>query len=466
MDGSIVTNKNQLLIFIKDTTLYCRVYHNDELVHTFPIVEDVQIEKLSEYLDELIKEFKEPIDSSIMVIKHNTLKFEQISTPHMKDKDLYKFIGRKIENRKEKCQWSLLQIASKDSNKNEYLLYTIDQFVINQFISFCRNWQIAPKGALPLISLSINSNNDSNNVEVTVAAFSSQVVIIAVTDKIIFTRQFTSFVERGEEIEYKRLTQEIERTQLYVKQQYAKSIDTIIFLGNVVKDYYEIFQNQSHTPTVFGGSLEERVFSTISNRDIEKFNSINLLPTDYILEPQRKRFYAISAVSTVLLFLLLLITLIGINSFVKDVSKQVNLHQLERDTRLAEERQDSLLAVVNRYGKFSSYKDLIESTYIPPIGGWMMNGIANILPPELTLTNIDINIPFRGENHILISGLCSRNPVKSAEILDTFESRLKEPPTSLNITTVWFEQWYNNLLSGSTLEPDTLHKKFNIEGNL
>jgi hypothetical protein len=387
----------------------------------------------------------------------------------MKHKDLNLFLNRKASSlweSKEKYLkgWGMLQ-----STKNELSihLHLIPESLASIFLDFCKKHTFQPthiyttSALAPMLIAMFDENTAGLNC---VAASSGNFTYLVIGTKQVpfLIRELPISWEHGDDLSIERINREIQRTILFSKQQYNQSITKIDLIGKNASNasVKMSFQNITEVcPVDTPVSWITFAFKT-SPKQTE-----NLLPKNHLGQLERKRLViALSSVVLVYLamsiasYILLLNTLSHVNVDIAYAEIENEINRL-MSTKSQIEQQ---IAQSNQHIKTERY---IKTETKVPLPGWFAGYTADMLPDGLILKLLSVQYDSsRSSWAIAIEGLGPRDPLKSAELLETFQKTLTRNTSLLTIDSPWRLRWIENLHTGGTHESDASLKSFRITG--
>lgn len=394
------------------------------------------------------------------------MQLNQFTLPAMKKGDLLKVIERKVsvlQGFEEGRNWGY-QTLNRVDKVDTIVTYVVAHTLVKSIISVAteKGMQVHSILPLPLLPYLTESGVEGDGSVLLILLKNSVLVRVHKNRKTLFTREFSCKVGTDDPAEVTRLQKEVERTLLYVKQQYQIFSPSISYVG---REYSYI--NESIPGIHYTGTIPNWVIESVHAVESGEVEKANILPRSYIEERKKiHRFY--------LLFVTVLFSLgISLLSYIYMYNERAKAEKQVKILRI-DESMDSLQQVISGMevieGRISTHQSVI--TYLEhenhtPLAGWSVSYISKIIPERLLLSRFDMHYVSGGNYwQCRLEGFAPRSSVEAALQLKVFEERLQKGPMALTVDKTWLEQWKENLHVGDTREKELVNKQFFIEGRI
>lgn len=394
------------------------------------------------------------------------MQLNQFTLPAMKKSDLMKVIERKVsvlQGFEEGRNWGY-QTLNRIDRVDTIVTYVVAHSLVKTIISVAteKGMLIHSILPLPLLPYLTESGVEGDGSVLLILLKNSVLVRVHKNKKTLFTREFSCKVGAEDPAEVTRLQKEVERTLLYVKQQYQIFSPSIYYVG---REYQYI--NESVPGIYYAGSIPNWVIESVNAIESGEVEKANILPRSYIEERKKIRRFYLLFVTVLIGLAISLLSYLFIHKESAKAEKQVKLLRID-------ESMDSLQQVISAMeqieGRISIHQSVIshlESESHAPLAGWTVSYISKIIPERLLLSRFDMHyVPGGDYWQCRLEGFAPRSAVEAALQLKVFEERLQKAPVALTVDKTWLEQWKENLHVGDTREKELVNKQFFIEGRI
>lgn len=385
----------------------------------------------------------------------------------LKHAELEKFLERKAHAAKGATHiFGYTSVKIPDKEDNIYL-HLVPEIYRNVFLDFCKKYGYQPMFLMTLAAIApaLLSIEKENEIEMVVAAAGeSTIIVVGKKNHPLLIREVPYSWYDKDSGNLERLGREIQRTVLFSKQQYNLKVQEISFVG----------QN-SELASNLTGDIEE-VKKTVINENVNwckltlsmsPYRTDNLLPRKILGLNKKRKLSLYVALTAILMLLFSLVFEILYHKMKYDTEKTIRESGIETSI-------DSLQIVKQDLEKKKSEliikkirNDFMQKQNNDPIPAWFANVVADNIPQEMNLSRMMITKDSTvGNWYVQIEGFTPRNPIRAAQLLDTFQNRLQQAPSFFLPELPWKMQWINNLQQGSTLETTVKGKVFRIHGRL
>ena len=120
---------------------------------------------------------------------------------------------------------------------------------------------------------------------------------------------------------------------------------------------------------------------------------------------------------------------------------------------------------VEAYQSQQAWAQTILTNRVPPLAGWFLGYLGEILPDELVLDRVSVVRDGSGWN-VALSGTGPQQPSVGVDRLKLFEDRLVQGPYHVVMTQRWQDGWLQAFRSGSSHSTDRSRHRFEMEGRI
>ncbi len=408
-----------------------------------------------------------------IILASNLLSFHTFLSPIMSKRDLHSFLERKVERlthevEAESRSWASISIGDNEQ-KRENFLQVIAKEKIDTILSEAQKNRITISyiGSLVMLPPIIQKSHTNYDGMLQIFVFATSIVIRVIkSEKELLIRSFPCFIERNDRQEYERLLREVQRTVLYIKQQFGIINPHSYVIGNLESEILENLIQQFDFPIKLN-SLFDTIKASLEKVTHERTKESNFIPLAFIRSLQKER------QALIILFLLIFISgMLGVSERLLTMQHQAeeqlyNRKKIISDQALLQIKKDSLQEI---YDKIEHNREVVERLQFEkrePLGGWFSAYISQFIPNELVLKEISTTYSDTLASwQITIDGWVPRSNTNAAHLLELFQNRLIKTPSLIDVEQGWRIKWLENLKSGATSEAENSYKKFSIEGRI
>lgn len=234
-----------------------------------------------------------------------------------------------------------------------------------------------------------------------------------------------------------RLGVDLNRTALFVSQQYSGPINRGIWLfGSGAEDHVAAIQKQVQLPVEVCPILDEPFYWATEALKLRPERSPNLISRELREQPQRRVFATAVGVITALV---VISSLVAASYFLAQARLEAaNVRALSKDTARLQASKGELERLDRELSRKKQVIHLILGERPPPVPAWFLSYLGEAVPPELVVTNLHI---IREEDYYRVQlsgtsqhgGLPAEATAGAAEPLDIFKAKLSGPPFNLRL---------------------------------
>lgn len=400
-----------------------------------------------------------------VVFADNSVAYAVVNTPPMRPKELRQFLERRAKQEwksKEafRIAWSPLKVREGKAA----LLQVVSEAWIQAVVKICRKngWQ--PNHFMTVSAAAVH-HLETDFLGVQLLALDTGTTALLVVrrgnEDPVLVRELSTTWNTGLDGPM-RVAQELQRTQLFAKQQLGAAVDRMILHGNGSSLLAQVAQSVTG---IEPSCEDQEVLWALPLGSGQEQGSDNLFSNKELSHNrERRRMVVLALIQMIALF-----GFFGAYLHVRHNLDEVDL-QLEKmdiaseTTRLSEEKM-ALLAVRAEIDRNLALADTVKRQSKQPLAGWMAGVIADLIPNGMTLKRMEIQKDSMGY-FMSLEGFVPRNPLISAKLLSDFESNIRELPVRYDTHMTWETTWIENLKFGATWEADEVRKHFVIRGRI
>lgn len=441
------------------------VFFHDENTHELPLADSDNV-TIESSIGDILDAHTGKYSSLCVILSPSYVHMNQLSLPVMKRSDLLKVLERKVHvnnSNEEGINWGYQQLKRADK-VDTLLTFVVAHSLVNTIISAATKKGISVQSilALPLLPFRGDRESDEKGSVLLILMKKSVLVRVHKGGKTLFTREFSCNIGADDPAEVARLNKEVERTLLYVKQQYQILVPTLYYVG---REYPYI--SGAISGISYAGTIPQWVNGGVALLDTPTIAKANILPRSYIEEQKKIRQFYMLFVVIILLFIAMLGSYIFMSQQRRVEEKLITMERVDESADSIQLEIASMSAIEAKIQESQSVITYLESMDCDPVAGWAVAYISKIIPSRLVLSRFEMSYD-RGQHcwHCRIEGFAPRSSVEAALLLKVLEERLSSSAFSLTVDKTWVEQWKENLHVGDTRDKELVNKRFYIEGRV
>lgn len=455
-----MSDKQSLILYFSSSAI---TYIKNGSMQVMPL-KDQGNASITDTLEEILEAHQKEFNAVQCILSPSFITLSQLSLPVMKKGDLIKVLERKVsvmQGFEEGKNWGY-QLLGREEKIDTMLLYVVAHSLVEAIISVCEPRGILIHSILPLpvLPLLVEQAEVGDGQVLLILLSRSVLVRVHKEGKTLFTREFSCKISSDDPAEAVRLQKEVERTLLYVKQQYQIFSPTLHYVGDENPKMEEAISELSYV-----GHIRGWIRDALSKLEHAHIESCNILPKSYIEERKRvKQFYLVIVLLTTA-FLFALASYLYIVKNAKEEKAAIAQLRVDESIDSLQQRLTSLQSLEQKIVKSQNVVTYLEKQKHDPIGGWTIAYISKIIPSRLILSRFDMEFKH-GFWECRIEGFAPRSSIEAANLLKEFEKNIASEPISMKVDQAWIEQWKENLHVGDTREKELINKRFYIEGRI
>ena len=328
-----------------------------------------------------------------IVLAHPRLVQQLVEVPPVKGAALKKILQRQAQQQKMfpgEAAWAC-QSSISDKPAQSVILHLFPKPLLDQLIQGCKRNGLRLTAVIPVAALlhsqltELPLEKQETALLAADTAGSVTVVVGRPDGQIFLARTVPGSWQDGME----RLAVDLNRTMLFVNQQFNVTVDNGVWLfGRRTADQLAALQRQIQLPIKISPRQYNPFYWAAESLKLNPLLAPNLISIEEQQAPQRRAFARVVAVSTaVVLFLSL--AAVGYSSFAARQEK-ANIRGLSRQLMRLELRRSALQQRNNELDRKQEVIRLVLEKRPPPVPLWFLAYLGQTLPPELVVTNLTV----------------------------------------------------------------------------
>lgn len=424
---------------------------------------------LGEVLAEAVRETSFPGNRVSFLVEDLACVHQYHLVPPMKTADLDVYLGRMAEQEKA-CEGPAVwrhRKAVAGRGRTGFLLDVWPKDHVDQLVRACQEQQLHPIQMFPLSAafvdqiLTVGAEPDEIILLIT-KAWDKVVFVVATGDgKPLFDRFLMSTEEKG--IDPERIGREVTRSLLFATQQLGQRVSQVWLMGEDEQLTAERLQPHVTVPVLPSPILPDPSYWIWVSLMLAPNHPSNFIPPEVRKAPQRKLMRKVSA-GVMVGLVCLSVSTTGVIEGLVDQGQKVTA-SIEPKTHMLTRERDAWQA---RYAELADIRmkmQALNAHYHPPVPGWFMGYLANVVPKELILTKVAVR-QAEGQWVVEMTGMGSEDLSRSAEQLTRLERELAEGPFHMVVTKSWRDTWLDTLRQGVRFSDVQQTRTFALEGTI
>ncbi len=328
-----------------------------------------------------------------LVLEHPRLSHQLVETPPAGGRDQVLYIERlvgQLKGSEEEVAWSWQPTESIKMNKG-LVLYMLPQPLLEQLIQGCRE---AGLHLLVLVSTTAVLANQLPQLpleEGEIALLAAE--IEGETAVVVGRKQGAIFSERSLrhcwQKDPERVVLEINRSILFVKQQFGADINSLWFFGAGAEQQSELMAPEAQVPVHLSPVAFTPFYWAEQLLNLPPEATANLISKRQREAPRRR---VLARITGFLVGGLLVAPSLVLSAWIetKVWSQSSAVETMKPQAAAWQIQKDALQKHIAELDQTKQLTQLIEEQKLAPIPGWVLAYIANITPDELLLTELQV----------------------------------------------------------------------------
>ena len=342
---------------------------------------------------------------AIVVLAHQRLAQQLVETPPIKGRNLKWFLQRRVKDLKpfpSEAAWSY-QPTLPTRNAQALLLHLFPKDLLDQLVEGCKQVELQCARVIPASAILQHQLTmlplEPNEVALLAAetGTTTTVVIGRKDGQIYLGRTLSS----SWNVHPDRVTVDLNRTILYVKQQFGASVGSVWLFGAGAQARLSPMQTTLRLPVKLSPVQATPFYWNHEALRLPVEDSSNLISMDQLQAPRRRLFLRVTSMLVGVLGLSALLAAGGVQMLVMERARQLGVLQAK-----VEQMREHRAGLQEREKTFLQQKQFVKvvsEEKVQPVPGWFLGYLGNTLPEELFLTHFRLNLE-RDQWHLELGG--------------------------------------------------------------
>ncbi len=396
--------------------------------------------ELTTILPEAIRETGYTGSNVGFVLVHARLTHQLVETPPAKGWVLERFIRRRANQLKPFATDAVWSYEPTPATKRArgLVLHLFPKPMFNQLLRGCEEAELHPVRVCPATAV-LKSHLRALPIE------ADEVVLLSAetagsTTLIIGRKNGEIFLGRSIvaswDTSLDRIVVNIQRTLLYVEQQFGVTVNSIWLFGEGAQEHADMMKEMLPLP-IKVSPLELRAdYWVEESLNVPAADSSNFISAELQTAPQRRVMLTVTGIMIAALLLSSLVTAGLIEGHVRSQKRAIDAARLKAAS-LQEQKQQWQ----KRHEQLDQQKEfvrIVSDEKIPPAPNWFLGYLSDVLPDELVLTQVQVR---RGEDlwSVQLAGTLQPTnnpapPTALSQAVAALTNQLASGPFHLNIT--------------------------------
>lgn len=323
-----------------------------------------------------------------LVIAHQRLAQQLVETPPIKGQNLRSFLDRRVQQLKPfptDAAWSY-QPTQPTRNGPSLLLHLLpkpflDQIVQSGQVADVKFVRVVPATAVLQRQLAALPLGPDEAALLAAETGGTTTVVIGRREGQIYLGRTLSndWTTHGD-----RVGVDINRTILYVKQQFGVTVGSVWLFGSGAESQLRLLQTTLRLPVQVSPVPPAPLYWAQEAAKIPVDDTSNLISTEQLQAPRRRVLLRVTTALVALLALLALVTAGGVQFVLVDRTRQ--LRALESRASQLHERRAALQQREREFLQQKEFVKVVSEERPQPVPGWFLGYLGNALPRDLYLS--------------------------------------------------------------------------------
>jgi hypothetical protein len=387
--------------------------------------------------------------------------------PPMAGADLDRYLDRMVNQDNpsgEPLTWRHRK-AVKGRERSGLLLDVWPQSLVAEIIQVSQDHGLIPLHLFPLASVFVDQVRflaaEPTDVLLLVTQAAGKVVfVIARGDGTpLFDRYLSA--QHDDVRDPERISGEIIRSILFAKQQLGQQVSQVWVMGETDRLSAEVLQPFVDIPILQSPMTPDPAYWIWVGMNLSPSHASNFVPNEVRTASSRKMMAKVT-VAVMAGFVCLSVSTSGLVEGLvardQDLKKTITVQtqSLQQTKQAWESRHQALDAQ-------RQWVQQIEVLDQPPVVGWFLSAIPNMVPDELVLTKVSVDQTDQ-QWRIELQGHAPKDFRVSSVKLAELEQQLQDSAFQIQISRSWQDSWLKELRQGSQPSGRNGHQSWLIEG--
>jgi hypothetical protein len=437
-----------LSISLLNERLSATAVHRGEVAGTWQRQEPVtDLAGFASVLREAVQQTGYTGTAVTVVLAHQRLAQQLVESPPVKGRNLKLFLQSRVKQLKpfpSEAAWSY-QPTLPTRNAQAMLLHLLPRELLDQLVQGCQQLELQCDRVIPASAILQNQLTElplePNEVALLAAdTGGTTTVVIGRKDGQIYLGRTLS---NSWNAHADRVNVDLNRTLLYVKQQFGAAVNSVWLFGDGAQNQIERIRTALRLPVKLSPVQPGPFYWNQEALEIPVGDTNNLISLEQLQAPRRRVFLRVTSVAVGVAAVGALITAAAVQLLVMDRGKQ--LLKLESKVEQIQVRRAALQDREREFLQKKQFVRIVSDEKVAPVPGWFLGYLGDIVPEELLLGQVRLN---REDNrwHVELGG--SLQPTTNqapAKVLDDAVATLKR-----NLTEGPFHVQFPGERSGAT----------------
>ena len=355
--------------------------------------------------------------------------------------------------------------ALKGRERSGLLLDVWPQSLVDEIIQVSQDQGLTPLHLFPLASVFVDQVRflaaEPTDILLLVTQAAGKIVfVIARGDGMpLFDRYLSA--QYDEFRDPKRISGEIIRSILFSKQQLGQQVNHVWVMGESEQLSAEVLQPFVEIPILQSPITPDPSYWIWVGMNLSSTHASNFVPKEIRTAPRRKMFAKVT-VAVMVGFVCLSVSMSGLveGLVARDQDLQKSLSQ---QTQALEQKKQTWESRHQALDTQRQWVQQIEALDQPPVVGWFLSTIPNMVPDELVLTSISVDHTDQ-QWRIELQGQAPQDFRISSVKLAELEQRLQDSAFQIQISRSWRDSWLKELRQGTQASGRNRKQPWVIEG--
>ena len=373
-----------------------------------------------------------------LVLAHPRLVQHSVDVPPVKGAALKKVLQRQAQQQRlfpGEAAWACQQSVS-DKAPQSVILHLFPRQLLDQLVQGCKRNGLRLSTVVPAAAVlhsqlaELQLEKEQTALLAGETATSVTVVVGRRDGQIFLARTLPGNWTDGAE----RLSVDLNRTLLFVNQQFSASVGGVWLFGRRTVDQLSLLQSQVQVPIKISPVQYNPFYWATQSLKLNPELNPNLISLEEQQAPQRRVFAKVVAASTAVV-LFLSVTAAAYSSFAAR-QERANIRLLSRQLTHLQDQRQRLQQRNDELARKQQIIKLVLEQRPPPVPLWFLAYLGQALPSELVVTNLDVkqtNELWTVQVSGTFQSAASLTAESRSQALAALRSSLTGPPFHLRI---------------------------------
>ncbi len=328
-----------------------------------------------------------------LTLAHPRLVQQLVDVPPVKGAALQKVIHRQAQQQKMftgEAAWAS-QTSPSGKSTHRIVLHLFPRLLLNHFLQGCKRNGLHLTSVLPPSAVlqqqlaELPLDNDDIGLVAAETGGSTTLVAGRRDGQILLARTLPD----SWNLETERLAVDINRTVLFINQQYGVTLNRGLWLfGSGAEEQSDAIQAHVHLPIDLSPVAHDPFYWATEALKLRAELAPNFISREMRQAPQRRVFATVVGAAT---GLMLAISVLCSAYFLRQArQEQANIATLSKDMARLETRRAELWAIDRELSRKKQIIKLITGDRPPPTPTWLLAYLGEAVPPDLVVTNFHV----------------------------------------------------------------------------